>query len=248
MISLESCENLEKGRKRFLKDVFDENLPILPDFNEAFNIVVTKRIISISERNIDIFIMYYFQGKTCREIGEIEGISAQRVSELVHRVLRRFRSKVCKMYFTHGVDYAETKLENIKNVSTEIKTFETLGLSVNSILGLEKNGIKDMQSLYSELLSIIHSFGVSEEDALKLFNLNSVEISDIVESAECSVPIEMLGLSCRTYNSLMRNGYRTVESIRGLKRKDFLKIRNMGNKGIDELVQRCKDFGIELEV
>lgn len=248
MISLESCENLEKGRKRFLKDAFDEDLPVLSDFNEAFNIVVTKRIVSVSERDLDIFIMYYFQGKTCKQIGEIEELCTQRISDVVRKVLRRFHSQVCKAYFTHGVDYAESEIESIRNASKEVKTFKALGLSEESISGLEKNGIRDLKSLYSKLLSGIHNLGVSEGDALKLFSLNDSDISDILESTDCFKSIEVLGLSCRTYNCLMRSGYRTIESLRGLHRSELLKVRNMGNRCIDELADKCKSFGIELEV
>ena len=57
-------------------------------------------------------------------------------------------------------------------------------------------------------------------------------------------PIESVGFCARTYNSLHRSGNNYLEDLDGRSASDLLKIRNLGKKGVAEIIQKCEEYGI----
>lgn len=55
-----------------------------------------------------------------------------------------------------------------------------------------------------------------------------------------------LGLSVRTYNCLRRAGYNNVEDITNSNIYDLLEIRNMGKKGVIEIVDSLSRLGLKI--
>lgn len=51
--------------------------------------------------------------------------------------------------------------------------------------------------------------------------------------------IEVLNLSVRAYNCLKRAGINTVGQLNGMSRDDLVKIRNMGPKQAEEVIQKA---------
>lgn len=62
-------------------------------------------------------------------------------------------------------------------------------------------------------------------------------------SDEKEIPISELNLSVRAYNCLMRAGIRTVEELCALTDDDFLNIRNLSKKCIEEIKQKLAEMG-----
>ncbi len=60
------------------------------------------------------------------------------------------------------------------------------------------------------------------------------------------LPIEEMDLSVRSYNCLKRAGVNTVEDIVKKSRADMLKVKNLGIKSIDEVVQKLESYGLSL--
>lgn len=56
--------------------------------------------------------------------------------------------------------------------------------------------------------------------------------------------IEYMDLTCRSYNALRRAGYFFVEDLEGKTSEDLMKIRNLGEKSIFEIILKAKDFGV----
>lgn len=59
-------------------------------------------------------------------------------------------------------------------------------------------------------------------------------------------PIEDLDFPIRPYNGLARVGIRTVGDLLTKKRKDLLKISNMGEKSVDEIEEILGSYGLKL--
>lgn len=56
--------------------------------------------------------------------------------------------------------------------------------------------------------------------------------------------IENVGFSPRTYNSLYRSGNIYLEDLADMSEGELLKIRNLGKKSLEEIIQKCEEYGI----
>ena len=59
--------------------------------------------------------------------------------------------------------------------------------------------------------------------------------------------IEELGLSVRAYNCLTRAGIKTVEDLTQMAEKDFVRVRNLGQKSKVEVIQKLHSLGFTLK-
>ena len=93
------------------------------------------------------------------------------------------------------------------------------------------------------------------EDHVKLF----VELSETMsgvdilvtpegpsESKILEMNIEDMDLSVRSYNCLKRAGIHTVEDLTKKTEDDMLKVRNLGRKSLDEVIQKIHSYGLSL--
>ena len=60
------------------------------------------------------------------------------------------------------------------------------------------------------------------------------------------MPIEEMDLSVRSYNCLKRANINTVDDLIKKSKSDMLKVRNLGLKSIDEVVQKLESYGLSL--
>lgn len=58
--------------------------------------------------------------------------------------------------------------------------------------------------------------------------------------------IEELDLSVRSFNCLKRAGINTVEDLTNRTEDDMMKVRNLGKKSLDEVINKLHSFGLEL--
>jgi len=56
-------------------------------------------------------------------------------------------------------------------------------------------------------------------------------------------PIEDLELSVRSYNSLKRAGINTIEDLMSKTESEMMKVRNLGRKSLDEVIERLTIMG-----
>lgn len=93
------------------------------------------------------------------------------------------------------------------------------------------------------------------EEHLKLFidlteHVGNVEI--MVEKEEdkkekvLEMTIEELDLSVRSYNCLKRAGINTVEELANKSEEDMMKVRNLGKKSLEEVIQKLEELDLKL--
>ena len=93
-------------------------------------------------------------------------------------------------------------------------------------------------------------------DHLKLF----IDMSDEAKTAETLVDrpevkrdkvlemtIEELFLSVRSFNCLKRAGIDTVEDLINRTEEDMIKVRNLGRKSLEEVIQKLSSLGLSLK-
>lgn len=92
-------------------------------------------------------------------------------------------------------------------------------------------------------------------DHLSLFVDLSEEIgahSTVVEKAEAQhdkvleMTIEELDLSVRSFNCLKRAGINTVEDLINTSEDDMMKVRNLGKKSLEEVINKLEAMGLNL--
>lgn len=82
-------------------------------------------------------------------------------------------------------------------------------------------------------------------------DLGSMEI--MIEKEEgkkekaLELTIEELDLSVRSYNCLKRAGINTVEELTEKTEDDMMKVRNLGKKSLEEVIQKLDELGISLK-
>ena len=87
-----------------------------------------------------------------------------------------------------------------------------------------------------------------------------IDMSDEARSAEIMVEreetkkekvlemtIEELDLSVRSFNCLKRAGIDTVEDLANRTEDDMIKVRNLGRKSLEEVIQKLHSLGLELK-
>ena len=61
------------------------------------------------------------------------------------------------------------------------------------------------------------------------------------------MPIEELELSVRSYNCLKRAGIATVEDLANKSEADMMKVRNLGKKSLDEVINKLHSLGLDFK-
>ncbi len=81
--------------------------------------------------------------------------------------------------------------------------------------------------------------------------INDVEIMVEKEEEEkdkiLEMTIEELDLSVRSYNCLKRAGINTVEELTQRTEEDMIKVRNLGKKSLEEVIQKLHELGLSLK-
>ncbi len=61
------------------------------------------------------------------------------------------------------------------------------------------------------------------------------------------VSIESLDFSVRTYNCLKRSGVKTLSDMKYLTERDYQRIRNLGRRSLDEIIDKLGEYGITIQ-
>ena len=136
----------------------------------------------------------------------------------------------------------EYKVENTRRGN--ITDYDKLTIHV------ETNGTIEAKEALSLAAKILN-------DQLKLFVDMSEDIktlpSTVVESKTekkgkiLEMTIEELDLSVRSFNCLKRAGIDTVEDLTGRTEEDMIKVRNLGRKSLEEVIQKLHSLDLDLK-
>ena len=73
-----------------------------------------------------------------------------------------------------------------------------------------------------------------------------VEKEDDEKEKVLEMSIDELELSVRSYNCLKRAGINTVEELCNKTSEDMMKVRNLGRKSLEEVLEKLKELGLQL--
>ena len=74
-----------------------------------------------------------------------------------------------------------------------------------------------------------------------------VERDDVKKERVLEMTIEELDMSVRSFNCLKRAGIDTVEDLTNRTEEDMIKVRNLGKKSLEEVIQKLHSLGLSLK-
>ena len=124
----------------------------------------------------------------------------------------------------HSIDFDKLTLEVTTNGT----------VSAREIISLAGKIINEHVNLFIELCDQIGDMSIlvskEEDKQVKLMEL----------------PIEEMDLSVRSYNCLKRAGINTIQDLLKKSRSDMFKVRNLGAKSVEEVIQKLEEYGLSL--
>jgi DNA-directed RNA polymerase subunit alpha len=146
-----------------------------------------------------------------------------------------------------AIDSIYTPVERV-NLSIEntrvgqITDYDKLTLDVYTNGALEPD---EAVSLAAKVLSEHLALFIDLSENAKTVDV-MVETVDNAKEKVLEMNIDELELSVRSYNCLKRAGINTVEELTNRTAEDMMKVRNLGRKSLEEVLQKLIDLGLQL--
>ena len=104
---------------------------------------------------------------------------------------------------------------------------------------------KEIVSLAAKIMQDHISLFVNLSDTIKGMDI-LVKNEDDKQQQVLAMAIEEMDLSVRSYNCLKRANIHTVEDLTRKTEDEMLKVRNLGRKSLDEVIQKLESYGLSL--
>ena len=105
---------------------------------------------------------------------------------------------------------------------------------------------KDAISLGAKILNEHLNLFVNLTDEAKKAEI-MVEREETIKEKVLEMTIEELDMSVRSFNCLKRAGIDTVEDLTNRTEEDMIKVRNLGKKSLEEVIQKLRSLGLDLK-
>ena len=133
---------------------------------------------------------------------------------------------------------------NVENTRVgNITDYDKLVLEVNT------NGTisaKEAVSLAAKILNEHLNLFVDLSDEARDIGI-MVERQETVQGKILEMTIEELDMSVRSFNCLKRAGIDTVQDLTNKTEEDMIKVRNLGKKSLEEVIQKLHSLGLSLK-
>ncbi|MBE6636692.1 MAG: DNA-directed RNA polymerase subunit alpha [Ruminococcaceae bacterium] len=150
-----------------------------------------------------------------------------------------------------GVIYTDSIYTPVYNVSYTVENTRVGSNTDYDKLTLEvlTNGTisaKEAISLAAKILNEHLNLFVNLSDEAKNTEI-MVERPETVKEKVLEMTIEELDMSVRSFNCLKRAGIDTVEDLTKKTEEDMIKVRNLGKKSLEEVIQKLHSLGLDLK-
>ena len=138
----------------------------------------------------------------------------------------------------YKVDY---KVENTRvgNITDYDKL--TLGVLTNGTISA-KEAISHAAKILNEHLNLFVNMSDDAKNAVIMVEREETKKEKVLE-----MTIEELDLSVRSFNCLKRAGIDTVEDLINRTEEDMIKVRNLGRKSLEEVIQKLHSLELDLK-
>ena len=173
-------------------------------------------------------------------------VSQDRNKQLQTQILGNATSAPIGTIFTDSI---YTPVYNVNytvdntRVGSNITDYDKLTLDVFTNGTLEPD---EAVSLSAKVLSEHLSLFIDLSESAKIAEV-MVEKEDGESEKILEMSIDELELSVRSYNCLKRANIHTVEDLTKKTEDDMLKVRNLGRKSLEEVIQKLESYGLALK-
>ena len=150
-----------------------------------------------------------------------------------------------------GIIYTDSIYTPVYNVSYSVENTRvgsntdydklTLGVLTNGTISA-----KEAVSLAAKILNDHLNLFVNLSDEAKNTEI-MIESKETVKEKVLEMTIEELDMSVRSFNCLKRAGIDTVEDLTNKTEEDMIKVRNLGKKSLEEVIQKLHSLGLDLK-
>ncbi len=150
-----------------------------------------------------------------------------------------------------GLIYTDSIYTPVYNVSYTVENTRvgnitdydklTLNVTTNGTISA-----KEAVSLGAKILNEHLNLFVDLSDQAKTAEI-MVERPETQKEKVLEMDIEELDMSVRSFNCLMRAGINTVEDLTNKTEEDMIKVRNLGKKSLEEVIQKLHSLGLDLK-
>ena len=106
---------------------------------------------------------------------------------------------------------------------------------------------KEAVSLAAKVLNEHLRLFIDMSDVAKNSDDIMVERPEVQRDKVLEMTIEELDLSVRSFNCLKRAGIDTVEDLTNKTEEEMIKVRNLGKKSLEEVIQKLHSLGLDLK-
>jgi DNA-directed RNA polymerase subunit alpha len=150
-----------------------------------------------------------------------------------------------------GVIYTDSIYTPVYNVSYTVENTRVGSNTDYDKLTLEvltsgTISAKEAVSLGAKILNDHLSLFVDLSDEAKKAEI-MVEREETIKEKVLEMTIEELDMSVRSFNCLKRAGIDTVEDLCNRTEADMIKVRNLGKKSLEEVIQKLHSLGLDLK-
>ena len=150
-----------------------------------------------------------------------------------------------------GTIFTDSIYTPVYNVSYTVENTRVGSSTDYDKLTLEvlTNGVilaKEAISLGAKILNEHLNLFVDLSDEAKNAEI-MVEREETIKEKVLEMTIEELDMSVRSFNCLKRAGIDTVEDLISRTEEDMMKVRNLGKKSLEEVIQKLHSLGLDLK-
>jgi DNA-directed RNA polymerase subunit alpha len=150
-----------------------------------------------------------------------------------------------------GTIYTDSIYTPVYNVNYTVDNTRVGNITDYDKLTLEilTNGTisaKEAISLGAKILNEHLNLFVDLSDEAKKAEI-MVEREETIKEKVLEMTIEELDMSVRSFNCLKRAGIDTVEDLINRTEEDMIKVRNLGKKSLEEVIQKLRSLGLDLK-
>ena len=209
---------------------------------------IDKMLETITEREQKIIIERFGletgRAKTLEEVGEMLGVSNDRIRQMEAKALRKLRHPSRERNIK-PIELNELR-DNEYITEEERIEIDSIGNDIwasSLIFRHKENGEKEDSPLgiSEEKISRLGQIIEDSRQRKKEENLEMLEM----HSPDASIT-DLEGISIRTYNCLHRVGVETIGDLEQLTMEELQQVRNLGRKSLEELLEIMERYGIYL--
>lgn len=177
---------------------------------------------TLTEREQKVIQLRFVDGLSLKDTGKAFNVTKERIRQVEAKALRKLRHPSRTNIIKEGLTAVKAKEEAKGRL---VRATEELNVEIEKV----RKETKLLQEIMATGRPIAEAEAVIHEH-FKNWN----------------VDIENMDLSVRAYNCLKRAGFNKVCDLVGMTREKFMKVRNLGRKSMEEVIEKLKLWGIEV--